>query len=53
MVGWRGAGESMGEEKKKKNKAGSVPLVFAKCSSGQNITRKQSDRLKKGTGRHQ
>lgn len=43
----------MGEGKKKKNKAGSVPLVFAKCSSGQNITRKRSDRLKKGTGRHQ
>lgn len=47
----------MGTKKKKnkreKNKAGSVPLDFAKCSSGQNITRKRTDRLKKRTGRHQ
>lgn len=40
-------------EKRKKNKAGPMPLIFAKCSSGQYITRKWTDRLKKRTERHQ
>lgn len=51
-LSYGGRGGAWGE-KKKKNKAGPMPLIFAKCSSGQYITRKRTDRLKKRTERHQ